>query len=99
MKSHIRISYLLVILCLFSLALLPNRAALAQDSQIIPAAPPEEVVQFELLGLTDTILQGPFDAMRVRFSAPPNWEFNPGAELVLMIRRFHDSGRASQSCR
>ncbi len=42
-------------------------------------------ITFEVLGLSDTIMQGPYSTMRVVFGTPDNWAFQLGAELRLFL--------------
>lgn len=53
-----------------------------------PVANPADVVSFESMRLTDHILHGPYDAMRVRLGLPPEWELQEGAAIQLVIKVF-----------
>lgn len=48
----------------------------------------EATLMFGDLGFVDDTLQSPFDATRVRFSTPPNWQLVPPSELVIEYEVF-----------
>ncbi|NMC80400.1 MAG: cellulose biosynthesis cyclic di-GMP-binding regulatory protein BcsB [Chloroflexi bacterium] len=54
----------------------------------------EDVVSFEQLGVTDTILRGPYDSTRVRFGLPANWQLSPGSAIQLVINYASTSARS-----
>lgn len=89
------VPFLLVLLCLVALTFFPQGAASAQGvtpptptgtaPEAAPAAGAEETVSFGLLGFNNTVLEGPYDAFRVRFGTPGTWDLKSGAELVLKV--------------
>lgn len=42
-------------------------------------------IPFNLLGLTDTVMQGPYATIRVVFGTPANWAFQSSSELQLIL--------------
>ena len=55
-----------------------NRPPVAQSAELT-------TITFQLLGLPDTIMQGPYASMRVVFGTPENWTFQTGTELQLLL--------------
>ncbi len=45
----------------------------------------EEKLTFAQLGETDTLMQGPFSTMRIRFGLPSNWAFETESYLQLIL--------------
>lgn len=45
----------------------------------------QAVIRFDMLGLTDTLVRGPYGSMNARFGLPVNWAFKDGASLQLIV--------------
>ncbi|NMC79546.1 MAG: cellulose biosynthesis cyclic di-GMP-binding regulatory protein BcsB, partial [Chloroflexi bacterium] len=45
----------------------------------------EDVVNFEQLGVSDTVLRGPYDSMQIRFGLPVNWQLTSDSVIQLVI--------------
>jgi hypothetical protein len=50
-----------------------------------PQSVEQATITFDLLGLPDTIMNGPYATMRVVFGTPANWAFQTGTELQLIL--------------
>ncbi len=91
----------LVILLLGSWAVFPSTTfaqtlPTATPSGEVPIPPPstvnpldliqgEDVVNFEQLGVSDTVLRGPYDSMQIRFGLPVNWQLTSDSAIQLVI--------------
>lgn len=64
------------------------------SASLPPLMQGEDVVNFERLGVPDTVLRGPYDSMRVRFGLPSNWRLSPGSAIQLVINHTFTSARS-----
>lgn len=54
-------------------------------SSLVPSQSEEEMLTFAQLGENDTLMQGPFSTMRLRFGLPSNWAFEAESNLQLTL--------------
>lgn len=52
---------------------------------------PEDVILFSQLNQTESLLSGPYDGMRIRFSVPASWHLEEGAVIQLNLSTFFTS--------
>jgi cellulose synthase operon protein B len=83
MKKIFRNIFSIAILTLLMSGLVFNIGS-AESAQL-PQAAGQSTITFGLMGLSDTIMQGPYSTMRVVFGTPANWAFQTGSELQLIL--------------
>ncbi|MDR3575815.1 MAG: cellulose biosynthesis cyclic di-GMP-binding regulatory protein BcsB [Anaerolineaceae bacterium] len=65
----------------------------APTSQASGAAPSDSTISFSQLGLTDTILNGPYDTLTINFSTPDDWQLQTGATVQLTLSPSFTPGK------
>src|SRR5689334_9727546 len=60
-------------------------AGAAPATQTATATGDQALIRFDMLGLSDVIMRGPYATMTSRFGLPVNWAFPQGGSLQLII--------------
>ena len=91
------LSLLVLITALTGMLLVQPSASGYAQGQAPPTPTPypgeSEFITFEMLGLQDEVMLGPFATSFIRFSTPDSWALEPGAKLILELETTVRSSR------
>jgi hypothetical protein len=83
MKKLLRPVLLALVLASFVSSLVFSVGSAAAPAQATTGN--EAVIRFDMVGLTDTLIRGPYGSMTARFGLPVNWAFKDGSSLQLIV--------------